>query len=224
MRPSRPDQVEKFGKMGMRIVRARRRLRVILHRENRKCFVPKAFHGSVVQIDVGDLEIGRAGDAVGGPVHRESVILRRDEHPSGGQFPNGVISAPMPVGKLAGASAERQARRAGARGRCRRWAARTTPALEYSRLRIRSPQDLRDRWTKTGRRASAHGPGPASCRRAPRSPGNRRPPASGRCSASCRSRRPRRGSRGRLRYGDCAPWPRTPDPALPCSARRAAAR
>jgi hypothetical protein len=64
--PSRPDQGQELGKMGVGIV-GRGTLPVVLHCENWKCFVPKAFHRSVVQVHVGDLEIGRAGIPSGVP-------------------------------------------------------------------------------------------------------------------------------------------------------------
>ena len=73
--PAGPDQGQKFGKMGVRVVGARRGFRVVLHGENRKCFVPKAFHRSVIQVHVGDLEIGGAGDPFWRAVHRKTMIL-----------------------------------------------------------------------------------------------------------------------------------------------------
>lgn len=57
---------------------------MILYSENRKCFVPKAFHRSVIQVHMSDLEIGRAGDPLRRPVNRKPMVLRRDEHASGG--------------------------------------------------------------------------------------------------------------------------------------------
>jgi len=94
--------------MGVGIVGPGGRFRVVLHCENWKCFVPKAFHRSVVQVHVGDFEIGGAGDSLRSAIHRKSVILRGNEHPPGGQFSNGVISAPVPVGHFAGGPPESQ--------------------------------------------------------------------------------------------------------------------
>lgn len=63
-------------------MRAWCRFRVILHGKYRKCFVAKAFHRSVVQIEVGNLQIRCSGYPIGGSLDSESVILGRDQNPS----------------------------------------------------------------------------------------------------------------------------------------------
>ena len=95
--------------MRVGVVRSRGRFRVVLHGKNRKCFVPKAFHGSVVEIEVSDLEIGCARYSLGASLHRKSMVLRGDQHPSGGQFLDRMISATMAGRKLYGAASEGQA-------------------------------------------------------------------------------------------------------------------
>ncbi len=47
--------------MGVGVVGSWRGFRVVLHGENRKSFVANTFHGTVVQIEVGDLQIGAPG-------------------------------------------------------------------------------------------------------------------------------------------------------------------
>ena len=54
---------------------SRRGFRVVLDGKDRKCFVPNAFHRSVIEIDVSDLQIARAGDGALLALNRESVVL-----------------------------------------------------------------------------------------------------------------------------------------------------
>jgi hypothetical protein len=56
-------------------MRSRGGFRVVLDGKDRKCFVPNAFHRSVIEIDVSDLQIARAGDRAVLPLNRESVVL-----------------------------------------------------------------------------------------------------------------------------------------------------
>ena len=79
-------------------MRSRGRFGVVLHRENRKFFVAKAFNGLIVQIDVRNLEIGGTRYPLFISSHRKPVILRRDEDSSGLYLANRVISASMPIG------------------------------------------------------------------------------------------------------------------------------
>src|ERR1051325_12006398 len=88
--------------MWVGVVRPRRGLGVTLHGENRKCFVPKTFLRSVVEIEGGDLQIRGAGHAFGGSLHRKSVILRSDEDSSARQFAHRVVPAPVTVRELDG--------------------------------------------------------------------------------------------------------------------------
>src|SRR5262245_20720281 len=94
--------------MRVRIVWPRRGLGVILRREDRKCFVPKTFHGSIVQIEVGDLEIGGARYTIQVTLHRKAVILRCNENFSRGQVANRMVSTPVTIGQLHRMPAESQ--------------------------------------------------------------------------------------------------------------------
>lgn len=48
---------------------------VVLNGKDRKCFVPNAFHRSVVKIDVSDLQIARAGHGALLALNRKAVVL-----------------------------------------------------------------------------------------------------------------------------------------------------
>src|SRR5262245_35708816 len=95
-------------KMGVGVVRARCGLRVILDSEYRKCFVAKAFHRSVVQIEVGDLQLGRTGDPFGRSLNCKAVVLRGDQYPPRCQILDRVIPASVPIRHLRGLPAESQ--------------------------------------------------------------------------------------------------------------------
>ena len=56
-------------------MRSRGGFRMVLDGKDRKCFVPNAFHRSVIQIDVSDLQIARAGDGALLTLNRKSVVL-----------------------------------------------------------------------------------------------------------------------------------------------------
>ena len=81
-------------------MRARRGFGVILDGKQRKCFVPKAFDGSVVQIEVGDLEIGGSRYPGNTAFYGKTMILRGDQDLSGWKVLDRVIPSPMPVRKL----------------------------------------------------------------------------------------------------------------------------
>ncbi len=67
--------LEELFKQVIRVVRAGRRLGMILHAESRQRTMRHAFDRLVVQIDVRDVDVVEI-QAVG--IHREAVILRRD--------------------------------------------------------------------------------------------------------------------------------------------------
>ena len=61
----------------MGIVRPWGSFRVVLNAENGKLPVPQAFDGLVVEVEVGDLHVGRQGVGING----KSVILGGDGYP-----------------------------------------------------------------------------------------------------------------------------------------------
>ena len=61
---------------GVSVMRSWGGFRVVLDGKDRKCFVPNAFHRSVVEIDVSDLQIARSGDGALLALNREAVVLR----------------------------------------------------------------------------------------------------------------------------------------------------
>ena len=87
-------------------MRSRGGFRVVLDGKDRKCFVPNAFHRSVIEIDVSDLQIARAGDRAVLPLNRESVVLRRYKYLSCTEIPYRVVAAAVPIGEFDRLSAE----------------------------------------------------------------------------------------------------------------------
>lgn len=81
-------------------MRSRGGFRVVLDGKDRKCFVPNAFHRSVIEIDVSDLQIARAGDRALLALNRESVVLRRYKYLSCTEIPHRVVTAPVPIGEF----------------------------------------------------------------------------------------------------------------------------
>src|SRR2546430_3053561 len=79
---------------------ARRRLRVVLDRENRVLPVLHSFTLSVVEVMVRDLKRLRAGYASRLSPHRESVVLRRDKYLSRRKIAHWMVPAPMPIRQL----------------------------------------------------------------------------------------------------------------------------
>src|SRR5690349_21800241 len=88
---------------------ARRRLRMILHRENRVLAVPHAFHGVVIEVEVRHDERLGAGHARRIPFDREAVILRRDKYLPCLKIAHWMVAAAMAVRQFRRPSAERQA-------------------------------------------------------------------------------------------------------------------
>ena len=86
--------------MRVGIVGSRRGLRVILHGKDRKFFVANAFHRSIVEIDVGDLESRCTRDSFYFPRDREPMVLGGDKYMSCRDITDGLVATPVPVGKF----------------------------------------------------------------------------------------------------------------------------
>ena len=86
--------------MRVGVVGSGRGFRVVLHGEHRKLFVAKTFHRPVVQIDVGDLQIGGARHPGLVSQHGETVVLRCDEHAAGRKILHRMVSAAVAVRHL----------------------------------------------------------------------------------------------------------------------------
>src|SRR5581483_7277588 len=96
----RPHRFHEVVEQRTRVVRTRSRFGVILHGEDWLLAVPQPFDRPVVQIDVSHGELWRPGDRILASLHRESVILGRDQHLAGRKVLDGMISAAMTVRHL----------------------------------------------------------------------------------------------------------------------------
>src|SRR5580765_510970 len=74
-----PHRRQEILEMRVGIMRARRRFGVVLDGKQRKCFVPKTFDRSVVEIEVGDLQIGGSRHPRIATLYRKTMVLRCDE-------------------------------------------------------------------------------------------------------------------------------------------------
>ena len=81
---------------------------MVLHREQRELAVANTLDGTVVQIDVRDLERGCARDALAVSNHGESMVLSSDEHLMSSQISHRMIPPTVSVRELGGGSAVRQ--------------------------------------------------------------------------------------------------------------------
>jgi len=81
-------QVGELGEEVVRIVRAGRRFRMILHAEQGQILVAHAFVGVVVQVDVRDFDVARRERF---RIDAETVILGGDFHLAGEQIFHRVI-------------------------------------------------------------------------------------------------------------------------------------
>ena len=90
-------------------MRAGRGFRMILHREDRKFFVANAFHGSVVQIDVGDFEIRRSRDGGSVAPERETVVLGGDKYLTSRNIADRVVPTAVSIGEFDGLAPESEA-------------------------------------------------------------------------------------------------------------------
>src|SRR5213595_2082193 len=89
-----------------RVVRAGRRLRVILHAEEWQRFVAQAFERLVVQVHVGERDFARLERI---RIDSETVVLRRDFHLLRFQIQHRMVPAVVAELQLVGAAAEREA-------------------------------------------------------------------------------------------------------------------
>src|SRR5438093_11341782 len=85
---------------------ARVRLGVVLHGEDGELLVNHPLDRVVVQVPVGDLELGRLH---GLRVDREAVVLRGDVDPPGAEVLDGLVPAAVPELQLVRLAAEREA-------------------------------------------------------------------------------------------------------------------
>jgi len=67
--------LEELFEVPLGVVRSRRGLGMILHRENRVFPMPHPFDGAVVEVKVRDLKRLGTGDAAGIALDREPVVL-----------------------------------------------------------------------------------------------------------------------------------------------------
>src|SRR5688572_23021774 len=92
--------------MGYGVVRARGGLGVILDPEDRQFLVAKPLDGAVVEVDMRDLEIGRAGNPLLAPLYGEAVVLARDQHITALEILHGMIPAAVSIREFLRATAE----------------------------------------------------------------------------------------------------------------------
>src|SRR5688500_17638258 len=102
---------EKLLKQRAGVVRARRRLGVILHPEHRQLTVAETLDRPIVQVDVGNLEMRGAANTLFVALNREPMVLRSYENPSRLHLPNGMITTSVPIGHLRGLTAESESQK-----------------------------------------------------------------------------------------------------------------
>ena len=81
---------------------SRRGLRVILHGEEWELAVAYPFDSAVIQVQMCDLEVGRARNFFGVSNHCKAMVLRRDEDLVRAKIPNRMIAAAMAIRELGG--------------------------------------------------------------------------------------------------------------------------
>src|SRR3954451_10891519 len=67
-----------------------------------------ALDGSIVQIDMRDLERGRSGHAANLANYREAMVLSCDQHLPTAEIAHRVVATPMPIRELGGSTAVRE--------------------------------------------------------------------------------------------------------------------
>src|SRR6188768_905707 len=83
-------------------------LRVVLDREYRESTVPQPLYGAVIQVPVGDLQIGGSGDLdpLVFPLNGKTMILARDEDLAGPEVLHRVIPTPVTIEEFGGPATE----------------------------------------------------------------------------------------------------------------------
>ena len=76
-------------------MRTRGRLRVVLNPKHRKIPVSQPLYGSVVEVDVGDLELFRSFHRTFVSLNCETVVLGCDQDSARFHLSHGVIPAPV---------------------------------------------------------------------------------------------------------------------------------
>ena len=106
---ARTDRGQELVEMRERVVRARGSFGMILDAEHREAAMTNPLDRAVVQIYMGNLEVGRASDAAFVALDRKSVILRGNEHSPGSHLSHRMVPSPVAVRELRRGSAERKA-------------------------------------------------------------------------------------------------------------------
>ena len=96
------DEFREFAEEVAGVVGARGGFRVVLDGEDGGVAVAEAFDGLVVEIDVGDLDVGGEGIGVDG----EAVVLAGDGDLAGAEVFDGLVAAAVAEGEFEGFSAE----------------------------------------------------------------------------------------------------------------------
>ena len=100
--------LEELTEVRLRVVRARRCLRVILDGKDGGFPVPETFYRSVVEVTVGDFERFRTRDFCAVTADREAVVLGRYKYLSCSEIPHWVVAPAVPVWQLDCVAAERK--------------------------------------------------------------------------------------------------------------------
>jgi hypothetical protein len=93
---------------------------MVLNGKDRKCFVPNAFHRSVIEIDVSDLQIARSRDGALLSLNRKAVVLGRYKYLSCTEIPHWVVTAAVPIGEFYRLSPKREAQELVAKANAKR--------------------------------------------------------------------------------------------------------
>jgi len=96
------DEFREFAEEVAGVVGAWGGFRVVLDGEDRGVAVAEAFDGLVIEIDVGDLDVGGEGVGVDG----EAVVLAGDGDRAGAEVFDGLVAAAVAEGEFKGFSAE----------------------------------------------------------------------------------------------------------------------
>jgi hypothetical protein len=89
-------------------MRPRRRLRMVLHREERKLSMTDTFDGTIIQVEVRYLERRCAGNSIFIANHCKAMVLGGDEHLPISEIPNRMIPTSVAIGQLGSASSKSQ--------------------------------------------------------------------------------------------------------------------